>query len=52
VDGKRVALREYLIFDEEVRDRLLHNDPETVTSEREYRLLVAGYKLADRDAGL
>lgn len=79
VDGKRVALREYLIFDEEVRDKLLQNDPESVTaatrlmlkergqtmfqdatqkfeagiiSEREYRLLVTGYKLADRDAGL
>lgn len=79
VDGKRVALREYLIFDEEVRDILLQKDPETVTaatrqvlkergqtmfadaarkfeegiiSEREYRLLVAGHKFADKDAGL
>ncbi|CAM4412199.1 MAG: hypothetical protein LEGION0398_MBIBDBAK_00305 [Legionellaceae bacterium] len=79
VDGKRIALREYLIFDEEVRDILLQSNPETVTaatrlvlkehgqsmlqdaiqkfeegiiSEREYRLLVAGYKLADKDAGL
>lgn len=77
VDGKRVALREYLIFDEEVRDILLQKDPETVTaatrqvlkergqtmlvdatrkfeegiiSEREYRLLVAGAKFADKDA--
>lgn len=79
VDGKRVALREYLIFDEEVRDILLQHDPETVTaqtrlvlkergrtmiadatekykagiiSEREYKVLVAGSKLADKDAGL
>lgn len=79
VDGKRVALREYLIFDEEIRDKLLQHDPETITaatrvilkerghtmfddatrkfkegiiSEREYRLLVTGSKLADKDAGL
>lgn len=32
VDGKRVALREYLIFDEEVRDILLESDPNEVTS--------------------
>ncbi len=32
VDGKRVALREYLIFDEEVRDILLTGDPNDVTS--------------------
>lgn len=32
VDGKRVALREYLIFDEEVRDILLEGDPDEVTS--------------------
>lgn len=32
VDGKRVALREYLIFDEETRDILLEQDPEEVTS--------------------
>lgn len=77
VDGKRVALREYLIFDEEVRDRLLTVSPEEVTamtrlllkekgqpmivdakrkfddgiiSEREYKILVAGSKSADRDA--
>lgn len=31
VDGKRVALREYLIFDEEVRDILLESDPNEVT---------------------
>jgi len=31
-DGKRVALREYLIFDEKIRDLLLEVDPENVTS--------------------
>ncbi|MFC3908996.1 Dot/Icm type IV secretion system ATPase DotB [Legionella dresdenensis] len=32
IDGKRVALREHLIFDEEVRDILLESDPNDVTS--------------------
>lgn len=32
VDGKRVALREYLVFDEEVRDALLEGDPNEITS--------------------
>ncbi|NKB46252.1 MAG: Dot/Icm type IV secretion system ATPase DotB [Legionellales bacterium] len=32
VDGKRVALREYLVFDETVRDILLTKDPDTVTN--------------------
>lgn len=32
VDGKRVALREYLIFDEEARDILLESDPNEVTN--------------------
>ena len=32
VDGKRVALREYLVFNEEVRDRLLEGDPDTITA--------------------
>lgn len=32
VDGKRVALREYLIFNEEIRDILLDSDPEKVTA--------------------
>jgi len=32
VDGKRVALREYLVFDEAVRDRLLSSDPDQVTA--------------------
>lgn len=32
VDGKRVALREYLVFDEEARDILLESDPNEVTN--------------------
>jgi defect in organelle trafficking protein DotB len=32
VNGKQVALREYLVFDEEVRDRLLESDPNQVTA--------------------
>ena len=31
VDGKRVALREYLVFDEAARDILLEADPNDVT---------------------
>ncbi len=32
VDGKRVALREYLIFDEKLRDTLLEVDPINITA--------------------
>ncbi len=32
VDGKRVALREYLVFDEKIRDKLLDADPNTITA--------------------
>lgn len=32
IDGKRVALREYLVFDQETRDILLNVDPTTITS--------------------
>jgi defect-in-organelle-trafficking protein DotB len=32
VDGKRVALREYLVFDDAVRDALLEVDVESITS--------------------
>ncbi|MEO8402300.1 MAG: Dot/Icm type IV secretion system ATPase DotB [Gammaproteobacteria bacterium] len=32
VDGKRVALREYLVFDEKIRDILLDVDPVNVTA--------------------
>ena len=31
VDGKRIPLREYLVFSEEVRDKLLEGDPDNVT---------------------
>lgn len=32
VDGKRIALREYLVFDEKIRDILLEIDPNDVTA--------------------
>jgi len=32
VDGKRVALREYLVFNEEIRDMLLESDVDKVTA--------------------
>jgi defect-in-organelle-trafficking protein DotB len=32
LDGKRVALREYLVFDEKIRDILLESDPNDITS--------------------
>lgn len=32
VDGKRVALREYLVFNEKIRDILLDSDPHKVTA--------------------
>ncbi len=32
VEGKRVALREYLVFDEKIRDQLLDSDPDQVTA--------------------
>lgn len=77
VDGKRVALREFLVFDEEVRDQLLESSLDMITSatrklvkqrgqtmemdalkkfeegrinEREYKIMVALSKRADRDA--
>lgn len=77
VDGKRVALREYLVFTEEIRDMLLEETPEKVISktrqllkdygqpmivdatkrfeegiisEREFKVLAAGAKSADKDA--
>ena len=31
VDGKRIPLREYLVFSEDIRDRLLESDPENIT---------------------
>ena len=32
VDNKLVALREFLIFNEEIRDKLLDSDPDHITS--------------------
>ncbi len=32
VDGKRIALREYLVFSEEIRDKLLDTDPDHITA--------------------
>lgn len=32
VDDKRIALREYLVFDEKIRDILLDTDPDDITS--------------------
>ena len=32
VDGKRTPLREYLVFDDEIRDILLTKDPENITA--------------------
>jgi defect-in-organelle-trafficking protein DotB len=32
VDGKRVALREYLVFNENIRDQLLDSDPNQITA--------------------
>ena len=32
IDGQRVALREYLVFDEETRDILLESDPNEITT--------------------
>lgn len=32
IDGKRIALREYLVFNEVIRDRLLDSDPEQITA--------------------
>lgn len=31
-DGKRIPLREYLVFNEELRDRLLDSDPDQITA--------------------
>ncbi len=32
IDGKRIALREYLVFDEDVRDELLESDLDQITA--------------------
>jgi len=49
VDEKRVALREYLVFDEEVRDTLLEGDPNDVTSATR-KLVRAKGRLMTQDA--
>lgn len=48
-DGKRVALREYLIFDEKVRDALLETPPEMVTAQVRTLLKQCGQRM-DVDA--
>ncbi len=49
IDGKRVALREYLVFDEKIRDILLEIDQEEVTAK--VRQLVKEYgKTIEADA--
>ncbi len=45
VDGQRVALREYLVFDEEVRDQLLHTNLDQVTRETRRLLRQKGQTL-------
>lgn len=79
IDGKQVALREYLIFNEDVRDKLLSSDLDNVTTttrkllhefgqpmitdarakyaagiipEHIFKILEAGTRYADRDAGI
>jgi defect in organelle trafficking protein DotB len=32
IDGKRIALREYLVFNEAIRDELLDSDPDNITA--------------------
>lgn len=32
IDGKRVALREFLVFNEKIRDQLLESDPDRITA--------------------
>jgi len=41
-DDKQVALREYLIFNEEVRDQLLDADPHQITAATRHLLLTRG----------
>ena len=79
VDGKQVALREFLVFSEKIRDKLLDSDIDHITTatrkllieygqpmivdakekfaagiidEHTYKILEAGTRYADRDAGL
>lgn len=41
-DGKRIPLREYLVFSEAIRDRLLESDPENITQTTRQLLLEQG----------
>ena len=51
IDGKRVALREYLVFSEKLRDRLLDSDPENITQTTRQLLHEEGQSmLADVEA--
>ena len=51
VDGKRIALREYLVFSEALRDRLLDSDPENITHTTRELLVEQGQPmLADVEA--
>lgn len=57
VDGKRVALREYLVFNEAIRDKLLSVDLDNVTAEtrtllREHGQLMVHDAKQKLDAGL
>ena len=57
VDGKRVALREYLVFNESIRDKLLECDPNDVTNAthklvREYGQLMTTDAKAKFDQGI
>lgn len=49
IDGTRVPLREYLVFDEEVRDILLESDPNEITTTTR-RLVRQRGQLMTRDA--
>ncbi len=46
VDGKRVALREFLVFDEEVRDILLQGDLDQITQQTRKLLRERGQTMA------
>lgn len=47
VDGKRVALREYLAFDDDVRDKLLDCDPTNVTARTRELLKAHGQSMVE-----
>lgn len=47
VDGKRVALREYLVFNEDVRDMLLESDPDNITAATRKILAQKGQLMVD-----